>query len=175
MDMIINSIFEKVKVLELLRKEDNRGFMSVTYNEKDLSELGIHFKIKEYRVYTMPKKGTFFGIHYQTMDYPQAKLVSVIQGKGLDYIVDLRRNSETYKQWRAIELSADNANAIYIPEGFGHAFLSLEDNTIQQFAINEYFMDGNAKQINYKDPMIGLSLPLDDIILADYDKNAPYL
>lgn len=172
---IIDIIFEKVKLLGLSVREDSRGVMHVTYNEKDLSELGICFKVKEYRVYTMPMKGTFFGIHYQDPVFPQAKLVSVIQGKGLDYVVDLRPDSKTYKQWKAVELCADNAMAIYIPEGYGHAFLSLEDNTIQQFAIDEYFKADHTKQINYKDPQIGLSLPLDNIILSDYDKNAPYL
>lgn len=172
---IINSIFMKVKLLELSCREDSRGVMRIMYNEKDLSELGIRFTVKEYRVYKMPMKGTFFGIHYQDSDFPQAKIVSVIQGKGLDYIVDLRPNSKTYKQWKVIELCDDNARAIYIPEGYGHAFLSLEDNTIQQFAIDEYFVEDCAKQINYKDSKIGLSLPLDNIILSDYDKNAPYL
>jgi dTDP-4-dehydrorhamnose 3,5-epimerase len=173
--MIIDSIFEEVKILELSRREDSRGIMSVTYHEKDLSEIGIDFKVKEYRVYTMPTKGIFFGIHYQTSDYPQAKLVSVIQGKGLDYIVDLRPESKTYKQWKVIELCADNAKAVYIPDGFGHAFLSMEDNTIQQFEIDEYFIEDCAKQINYKDPGIGLRLPLKNIILSDYDRNAPYI
>lgn len=173
--MIIDSIFEEVKLLDLSRREDSRGIISVTYNEKNLSEIGISFKVKEYRVYTMPTKGTFFGIHYQTPEYPQAKLISVIQGKGLDYIVDLRPDSRTYKQWKVIELCADSAKAVYIPVGFGHAFLSLEDNTIQQFAIDEYFIEDCAKQINYKDPEIGLSLPMENIILSDYDRNAPNL
>lgn len=122
----INRIFDKVKLLELSHREDSRGVMRITYNEKDLFELGISFKMKEYRVYTMPMSGTFFGIHYQESDFPQAKIVSVIQGKGLDYIVDLRPDSKSYKQWKVIELSADNARAVYIPEGYGHAFLSLE-------------------------------------------------
>jgi len=172
---IIRSIFEKVKLLELSTSEDSRGVMHITYNEQDLSGLGISFRVKEYRVYAMPVKGTFFGIHFQDSEFPQSKLVSVIQGKGVDYIVDLRPGSKTYKQWEAVELCSDNARAVYIPEGFGHAFLSLEDNTIQQFAIDAYFIAGYTKQINYREPQIGLRLPLDNIILSDYDRNARFL
>mgnify|MGYP003296474320 CR=1 FL=1 len=74
-----------------------------------------------------------------------------------------------------VELSEEELKVIYIPAGYGHAFLSMEDNTIQMFAVNEYFMDGSTKQINYRDPEIGLELPINDVIVSYYDKNAPFL
>ena len=172
---IIESFFDNVYVLEYLKKIDNRGAMLSEFDKSEISKLNIDFEIREQRIYKMPKTGTFFGIHYQDMTYPQSKLVSVIQGKGLDYMVDLRKDSETYKEWRMVELNDEESKAVYIPAGYGHAFLSVTDNTIQMFAVNEYFIDGYAMQINYKDPEIGLKLPINNIILSECDKNAPFL
>lgn len=172
---IKESLFDNVLVLEPSEKVDDRGTRIVGFNKDEIRKLNINFEIKEQRIYKMPKAGTFFGIHYQELTHPQAKLVSVIQGKGLDYIVDLRKDSLTYKEWKMVELSEEELKVIYIPAGYGHAFLSMEDNTIQMFAVNEYFMDGSTKQINYRDPEIGLELPINDVIVSYYDKNAPFL
>lgn len=172
---IKESLFDNVFVLEPSEKVDVRGTRIVGFNKEEMRKLNIYFEIKEQRIYKMPKAGTFFGIHYQELTHPQAKLVSVIQGKGLDYIVDLRKDSLTYKEWKMVELSEEELKVIYIPAGYGHAFLSMEDNTIQMFAVNEYFMDGSTKQINYRDPEIGLELPINDVIVSYYDKNAPFL
>lgn len=172
---ILENFFDNVLVLEPSEKVDNRGTRIVGFNKDELRKLNIKFEIKEQRIYKMPKAGTFFGIHYQEMTYPQAKLVSVIQGKGLDYIVDLRKDSLTYKEWKMVELSEEESKVIYIPAGYGHAFLSMEDNTIQMFAVNEYFVDECVKQINYNDPEIGLVLPFKDIVISEHDKNAPFL
>lgn len=172
---IKESLFDNVFVLEPSEKVDDRGTRIVGFNKEEIRKLNINFEIKEQRIYKMPKAGTFFGIHYQELTHPQAKLVSVIQGKGLDYIVDLRKDSLTYKEWKMVELSEEELKVIYIPAGYGHAFLSMEDNTIQMFAVNEYFMDGSTKQINYRDPEIGLELPINDVIVSYYDKNAPFL
>lgn len=172
---ILEQIFDNVLVLEPSTNTDCRGRMMVGFHEDELKELQIDFRLKEQRVYSIPETGTFFGIHYQDASHPQAKLVFVIQGKGLDYIVDLRQSSATYKQWKSIELTAEIPRIIYIPEGYGHAFLSMKDNTIQMFAIDEYFIEGSTKQINYKDPGIGFKLPMEHVILSDYDKNAPFL
>lgn len=118
----------------------------------------------------MPKKGTFFGIHFQER---QSKLISVISGKGLDYIADLRKNSPTYKQYKAVELCGDDNIAVYIPEGFGHGFISMADDTIQLFAVNEPFDPVLSKALNYK--AVGIQLPFEDIIISDKDKMAPML
>ena len=117
----------------------------------------------------MPKNA-FFGIHRGP-----SKLISVILGKGLDYIIDLREDSKTFKQYRTIELSGDIPRLIYVPAGFGHAFLSLSDNTIQAFAMDLKTIVGKSSPVNYQSPGINLELPVKDIIMADYDKNAEIL
>lgn len=172
---IAERLFDNVLVLKSSKIYSSRGEMTVIFSGRDMEGIVDGFKMKEQRVYSIPKKGTFFGIHYQDISHPQAKMVSVVKGKGLDYVIDLREDSETYLQWAEISLNADDTRIIYIPAGYGHAFLSMEDNTIQLFAVDEYFMDGYAKQINYKEPKIGLKLPIEVSTIADYDRNAPFL
>ena len=172
---ITERIFGGACIIEMQGREDLRGGMSVSFDTDCLLSAGIAFVPKEQRIYRMPRAGTFFGIHYQDESCPQAKLVSLIQGRGLDYIVDLRKNSPTYKRWEVRELCGGDMKAVYIPCGFGHAFLSLEDDTVQLFTADEHFVKGCARQLNHKDPQIGLELPDTEIILSDADRNAPYL
>lgn len=169
---IIEKIFDSVLLLQPDGREDSRGTMQVFFSKKTMTELPDGFNITEQRIYKMPKKHTFFGIHYQKPEGARGKLISVVQGKAVDYIVDLRPDSKTYKQYKSFELNADSPLLVFIPAGFGHGFLTLEDNTIQAFAVDADFEKDNSDIVNYKDPEIGLKLPVDDIIISDYDKNA---
>ena len=169
---IIEKIFDSVLLLQPDGREDSRGTMQVFFSKKTMTELPTGFNITEQRIYKIPQKHTFFGIHYQKTETAKGKLISVVQGKALDYIVDLRPDSKTYKQYKSFELNADTPLLVFIPAGFGHGFLTLEDNTIQAFAIDEDLGKTSSGIVNYKDPEIGLKLPVEDIIISDYDKNA---
>lgn len=168
---IIEKIFDSVLLLQPDGRADSRGTMQVFFR-KSTTELPDVFNITEQRIYKIPHKHTFFGIHYQKSPAARGKLISVVQGKALDYIVDLRPDSKTYKQYKSFELNADRPLLVFIPAGFGHGFLTLEDNTIQAFAVDADFEIDSSGIVNYKDPTIGLKLPVDDIIISDYDKNA---
>ena len=93
----------------------------------------------------------------------------------MDYIVDLRKESLTYKEWIAVELVGGDNQYVYIPQGYGHAFFALEDNTTQLFTINEHFLEEEAKAIRYDDPQIGLEFPVEITVMSDRDRNAPLL
>ena len=123
----------------------------------------------------MPKEGTFFGIHYRDERAPMTKFVTVIKGRGLDYVIDLRKESPTYLEWESIELSEENALAVLIPAGFGHAFISLQNNTIQLYSVDRSGDGAHSKQINYKDSKIGLKLPVPISEISDYDLSAPFV
>ena len=168
---IIKKIFHSVLLLQPDGREDSRGTMQVFFSKKTMTELPDGFNITEQRIYKIPKKHTFFGIHYQKAEAAKGKLISVVQGKAIDYIVDLRPDSKTYKKYKSFELNADSPLLVFIPAGFGHGFLTLEDNTIQAFAVDADFEKDSSGIVNYKDPVIGLKLPVDDIIISDYDKN----
>ena len=167
-------LFDEVLVLEPAARTDICGSMT-DLSPDQIREAVPQADWKVQRIYTMPERCTFFGIHYQKDPYPQAKLISVLQGKGLDYVVDLKKNSATYARWQVLDLDAAAPAFVYIPSGFGHAFLSLVENTVQYFAADRVFVRGYASAINYLDPSIRLELPCSNPILSDKDRNAPCL
>ena len=169
-DMMIKEIFGKVKIYRLLTRVDNRGSLEYVFDENTAI-----FKVRETRIYSMPKEGTFFGIHYREESNPMTKFVTVIRGRGMDYIIDLREESPTYLEWESIELSEENALAVLIPAGFGHAFISLQNDTIQLYSVDRSGNDAHSKQINYKDSKIGLKLPIPISEISDYDLSAPFV
>jgi dTDP-4-dehydrorhamnose 3,5-epimerase len=164
-----------VKIIEYERKYDNRGFSYSLYCKKELEQAGIYFEYVEERVYSSEKAGTLYGIHFQNNPKPQAKLLYCIKGRGIDYAVDLRKTSSTYLQWIGVELSAENRKQIYIPKGFGHAFVSLEDNTMNVMRFDEPFDSNLSRQIAYNDPVIAMKYPVSNPVLAPHDRNAPLL
>ena len=168
--MMIKEIFGKVKIYKLHTRVDNRGSLEYVFDENT-----VDFKARETRVYSMPKEGTFFGIHYRDESDPMTKFVTVIKGRGLDYIIDLRKESSTYLQWESIELSEENAFAVLIPAGFGHGFISLQNDTIQLYSVDRNGNDAYSKKLNYKDSRIGLKLPVPISEISDYDLNAPFV
>lgn len=172
---IVKSIFEEAKLIKTVSRTDNRGPMRVIGNDERQRALGIDFTPRESRTYTMPRKGTFFGIHFQQTERPGAKLISLITGRGMDFIIDLRPDSPTYLKWEAVELSADNDLMTYVPTGFGHAFLSTSDDVIMLYQTDFHGGKGYTGRLNYKEPSIGLELPIPVAEIADYDAEAPFL
>ncbi len=172
--VVVEKVFGEAYVLRNDVRTDCRGSMTKVISADSNDETG-NFGIKETRVYSMPYKGTFFGIHYRDRQNPMSKLVTVIQGRGMDYLVDLRTESPTYLQWRKFELSAENGLAVLNPAGIGHAFLSLEDNTIQLYSVDKCGEEAYSEKLNYQEKRIGLELEIPIIHIAEYDENAPYL
>ena len=168
--MVIKELFGRVKLYQLHTRVDNRGSLEYVFDENT-----VDFKVCETRIYSMPKEGTFFGIHYREESSPMTKFVTVIKGRGLDYVIDLRKESPTYLQWESFELSEENALAALIPAGFGHAFISLQNDTMQFYSVDRSGNDAHSKQINYKDSRIGLKLPVPISEISDYDLRAPFV
>jgi len=170
-----NADIQEVKIIEYQKKTDNRGFSYPIYNKMQLEKAGICFEYTQEIIYFSEKSGTLYGIHFQNAPKAQAKLLFCIEGRGIDYAVDLRKGSSTYLKWISVELSEDNRKQIYIPKGFGHVFISLQDNTRNVMRFDEPFDSLYSRQIAYNDPDIGIKYPIDTPILATYDINAPFL
>ena len=173
-----NFIFKKTPIkgvyeIEVKKYGDNRGYFMETYKEVDFKNAGLDYKFVQDNQ-SKSKKGVLRGLHFQR-DYPQAKLVRCIEGEVFDACVDLRKDSPTYLQYESFELSEENNLAVLVPAGIGHAFISLEDNTIQVYTIDRSGNDGHSKQINYADEKIGLKLPVPISEISDYDRNAPFI
>lgn len=166
---------EGVYILDYTTQNDNRGMAFTTFSTRQLRKVGIKVDFVESNVYCPTKAGTLYGIHFQNHPMAQSKLLYCIEGKGLDYAVDLRKDSPTYMQWTSVELSKENRRQIFIPKGFGHAFLSLEDHTRVVMHIDEYFTQQYSRQIAWNDPGIGIDYPVTTPIVASHDRNAPKL
>jgi dTDP-4-dehydrorhamnose 3,5-epimerase len=165
----------EVLVLEFEKTLETRGCSYSTFSKRELYEAGIEFDFVEETVYCPKRAGTLYGIHFQNNPKAQAKLLYCIKGKGFDYAVDLRKSSKTYKQWVCVELSADNRKQIYIPKGFGHDFLSFEDNTSIAMRIDNNFQQEYRRGIAWNDPELNIPFPVDKPVLARHDIEAPYL
>ncbi|MGH4119522.1 dTDP-4-dehydrorhamnose 3,5-epimerase family protein [Clostridium sp.] len=166
---------EEVLVLEYDFKEDNRGTSYKIFSKEELEEVGIFTEFVEEFLYCPVKKGTLYGIHFQNNPKAQTKLLFCTKGRGLDFAIDLRHNSKTYKKWVCVELTPQNNKQMYIPAGFGHAFLSLEDDTNVVIKIDNYFDLALSKTISYADVELNVNFNVLDPVLAEYDKNAPTL
>lgn len=171
----IEEVLGNVLLLTAETDTDNRATKCICFSKKNLEKLGIHDSFSLEYTYDIPKTGTLYGIHYQNNPYAQGKLFYCLAGKGIDFAIDLRKTSPTYKKWISFELSKDNHNLIYIPEGFGHCFLSLEDNTLLSMKLTNSFIRNYSMQLKYDDPEINLEFPIDIQVVAEKDLNAPLL
>lgn len=165
----------EVLILEYDSYLEIRGCSYSNFSRRELIEAGIDTEFVEETVYCPKQAGTLYGIHFQNNPSAQSKLLYCTKGRGLDYAVDLRRNSKTYKRWICVELSAANRKQVYIPQGFGHAFLSLEDNTNIVMKIDNYFQQEHRRGIAWNDPDLKITYPINKPILAQHDVEAPLL
>lgn len=154
---------------------DNRGFFMESYSKKDFSEIGMDVEFVQDN-HSKSKKGVLRGLHFQTQ-HVQGKLVRVTAGVVLDVAVDLRKDSPTFGKHYLVELSADNKKMFYIPPGFAHGFLTLEDNTEFQYKCTDYYAPEFDSGVLWNDSNIAIDwdfekygLSAEAILLSDKDK-----
>ncbi len=168
---------EGVVVVEPRVLGDERGYFFESFSERDFAAAtGIEVKFVQDNE-SMSKKGVLRGLHFQNEPYAQAKMVRVVRGKVLDVAVDIRPESPTFGKYVATELSGENHRQMFIPKGFAHGYLVLEDNTVFQYKCDEYYHPESEGGIAWDDPQIGIEwgVETDDVILSDKDKNRPML
>lgn len=164
-----------VLILEPKYFEDFRGYYSETYSSRLLNEFGLETKFVQDNHSYSKKKGTLRGIHFQNNPKPQIKLVRCVRGRIFDVAVDLRKNSLTYKKWVGVELSADNRKQMWIPSGFAHGFLTLEDHCEVLYKVSEWYAPSLDRAIQWNDPEIAVDWGITDPIISQKDTVAPLL
>ena len=152
---------------------DNRGYFFESFNEQKFNQitgLDIHF-VQDNQAKS--DRGILRGLHFQNGEHAQAKLVRVLQGKVIDVAVDLRKDSPTYLQHVAVELSAENNLQLFVPRGFAHGYSVLEDNTIFCYKCDNYYNKEAEGGVFYADPKLNINWQLneDEIILSEKDKH----
>lgn len=154
---------------------DHRGFFMESWSEHKMEEAGLHYDFVQDNHSMSSVKGTLRGIHFQKGDKAQAKLVRCVKGAVLDVAVDLRHESPTYKQWVAVELSAENKKQLMIPRGFGHGFVTLTDEVEFLYKADNYYAPEADGGIRWNDPEIGVDWRIEKPILSEKDEKNPFL
>ena len=153
---------------------DDRGFFMESYSKKAFEENGISADFVQDNHSLSVQKGVLRGLHFQNLPYVQAKLARVTRGKVYDVIVDLRKGSETYGKWEGFELSAENFKMLYIPKGFAHGFITLEENTEFQYKCDEYYNRESEGGIIWNDPDLNINWNFENPVLSEKDKLHPF-
>lgn len=166
-----------VKIIRPRKHGDARGFFSETYNKKTFAEAGIELDFVQDNHSASPQAGTLRGLHYQGHPFAQDKLVRVVSGRILDVAVDLRRDSPTFGQWVAAEISAEAWNQILIPIGFAHGICTLEPDTQLIYKVSNYYSPQHDFGIRWDDPDLAIQwpFPADQLLLSDKDRKQPLL
>lgn len=149
--------------------QDERGFFLESWSEKVFAVQGIEVKFVQDNHSMSLKKGVLRGLHFQLPPMNQAKLVRVTQGKIYDVIIDLRKNSPTFGKWESFELSAENFQILFVPRGFAHGLVTLEDNTEVQYKADNFYSPECDSGIIWNDPDFAINWPVKNPILSEKD------
>lgn len=158
---------EGLCVIEPTVHGDARGYFMETYNQKDMADAGLTMEFVQDNQ-SSSAKGVLRGLHFQK-EYPQGKLVRVVNGTVFDVAVDLREGSATYGNWYGLELSAENKKQFYIPEGFAHGFLVLSEIAEFCYKCTDFYHPGDEGGLAWNDPQIGIKWPQ---VVGTYPGNA---
>lgn len=171
--------FELEGLLEIIPRkiEDERGYFSEIFRLRDFAERAGPTGFVQDNQSLSARRGTIRGIHFQSHPAGQGKLVRCLAGRLLDVAVDLRRNSASYGRWISLELSPETNNQLWIPVGFGHAFCTLEPNSIVSYRVTGYYSPDHDKGVAWDDPDIGIDWPAfaDPETLSAKDRKQPSL
>ncbi len=165
-----------VKIIQLRLFKDDRGFFMETYKKSDFENAGINEEFIQDN-HSFSSKGVLRGIHFQSEPHAQGKLVQVIKGTVWDVAVDLIPGSSTYGKWYSIELTEENGTMFYIPPGFGHAFLTLEENTHFLYKCTAEYNPQSDGGVRWNDPELAIAWPLEkgaEPIVSDKDQILPF-
>ena len=163
-------------IVELNKIGDERGFFARAWCEKEFSEKNLTSRMVQANTSYSKDRGTLRGLHYQVSPHQEAKLMRCIKGAIFDVAVDLRPESTTYKKWFGTKLTESNRKMLFIPEGFAHGYLTLEEDT-EAFYMSSAFYEPEAERgLRWNDPTIGIDWPIvDDLNITDKDKNWAYI
>jgi dTDP-4-dehydrorhamnose 3,5-epimerase len=159
------------------RHADSRGWFSETFRDKRLRDLGIACTFVQDNQSLSIRSGTLRGFHFQKPPAAQAKLVSVLHGRMLAVAIDIRRNSPTYGGHVSADLSSNNGKQFFVPAGFAHGFVTLEDDVSVLYKVSDYYAPSHEGGIRWDDPDIAFSWPLQraDIVMSERDERLPFL
>jgi dTDP-4-dehydrorhamnose 3,5-epimerase len=165
---------EGLYVIEFDIHSDPRGSFARSFCEKEFRDLGLETHFPQNNLSLNPKKGTLRGMHFQVAPYEEIKVITCVSGRAFDVLIDLRPYSKTFRKWQGFEISAEHPQSLYVPKGFAHGFLTLEDHTTLHYQMSEFYQPGSAQGVRWNDPIFGIQWPqVQNLILSDKDRQYP--
>jgi dTDP-4-dehydrorhamnose 3,5-epimerase len=165
----LSGVFE----INLKLNSDERGFFARSWCQKEFEGQSLNPRVVQCNVSFNARKGTLRGIHYQDAPHQEAKLVRCTKGSIYDVVVDLRQESATFKDWIAVVLTADKRNMVYVPEGCGHGFLTLEDETEVFYQMSEFYHAELSRGVRFDDPAFQIVWPDKVEVISERDQTYP--
>jgi dTDP-4-dehydrorhamnose 3,5-epimerase len=156
-------------VIDVTKITDARGFFAMTWLPRELSERGMNPSLAQCNLAYNTRRGTLRGMHFQKAPHAQAKIIRATRGALLDVIVDLRAGSPTFRQWDAVELTADNHRMLYMPEGVAHGYLTLVDGTEAYYHASAPWVPEAESGVRWNDPAFGIKWPFEPGVISEKD------
>lgn len=153
--------------------EDDRGFFARSWCDHEAAIYGLSPKWVQCNISFNRQKGTMRGMHYQAAPFEETKLVRCTSGGIFDVIVDLRRGSATFKEWVGAELTAENRRMMYIPEGFAHGFLTLQERSEIFYQMSTFYVPASSRGVRWNDPSFEIHWPIDVSVISERDAHYP--
>jgi dTDP-4-dehydrorhamnose 3,5-epimerase len=173
--MEVTKIFiEGLLVIQPKVFHDERGYFYEPYNKKMFTEIGITEEFVQDNQ-SFSQKGVIRGMHFQNPPSAQAKLLRILQGSIWDVVVDIRKSSPTYGKYFGVELSAKNKTIFYVPKGFAHGFVTLEDNTLLLYKCSDFYNKAAEESLVWNDPDVDIPWKINNPILSEKDLNGKKL
>jgi dTDP-4-dehydrorhamnose 3,5-epimerase len=160
-------------LIDLDKREDPRGWFARIFCEEEFAAAGLETRFVQSNASANPKAGTLRGMHYQHAPHAEVKVIRCTRGAIWDAIIDLRPDSPTRGRWEGFELTVDNGRMLYVPEGFAHGFLSLEDASEVSYLVSYPYTPGAEGGLRYDDPAFGIAWPRPAAVISDKDAAWP--
>ena len=168
---VINTPIKGLSIIQPKVFEDKRGYFFESYNKFLLEKIGIKADFVQDNQ-SLSQKGVLRGLHFQNPPYAQGKLVRVIKGAALDVVVDIRKNSPTYGHHFSLELTEYNKTMLWVPEGFAHGFLTLENDTIFFYKCTQVYYKESEGSILWNDSFLNIDWRITNPVLSEKDCDA---
>lgn len=170
---LIETAVEGAFVIEIVRREDERGFFARTWCRREFEELGLDPALVQINVGFNLRAGTLRGMHFQRAPFDETKVVRCTRGSVFDVALDLRPGSPTYRRWAGVELSADHHRMLYVPRGCAHGYQTLVDDTELCYQTSQVYAPDHATGVRYDDPAFAIAWPTAVTVLSDADRRWP--
>jgi dTDP-4-dehydrorhamnose 3,5-epimerase len=162
-----------VHLIQLERREDDRGFFARFWCGTEFERHGLSSRISQINTQVSKAAGTLRGMHFQKAPHAEVKIVRCVRGAVFDVAVDLRPESRTYREWVGVTLSAQNADMLYVPEGFAHGYMTLEPGTEVLYLASVPYAPAAASGVRFDDPAFQIRWPLEATVVSAADRSWP--